>query len=995
MNRMHRKKLSLAVMNALNAGVVVGLAAPMAYAQQTPPAEPAKIEKIEVTGSRIPLQTLESESPVNVITAQDIKYTGITNTSAIINQLPAAFADIGNMEANGASGTSTVNLRNLGSSRTLVLINGRRLPAGDVNVYATDLNAIPAPLIQRVDVLTGGASAVYGSDAVAGVVNFIMNDHFEGVEFSWNGNGYNHHQQNTAGVGSAVADSGQLNPAQYVVPGDVGLDGRTQDFSMTLGSNFAGGKGNATVYFEYKKADAVTQATRDFSACSIAPNDDGTGYICLGSSTSYPGRFQAILPTGKTSPSYTIADKAGNVRPYNGVTDAFNYGPYNYFQVPEERYIAQAYAHYDIDKGVLGFLPAVRVYSEFQFMDDTTTLQIAPSGAFFGNGPATIPLYAENPLLSQSFKDAFGITPGNPGTMLVGRRNIEGGGRQDQPRHTDYRFVIGGKGSVFDDKWDYNVWWQSGRVVYADTYLNDMGITRVLNATDVITDPKTGQPACRVTVNGTDPNCVPWNIFQLGGVTPAALNYLQIPGNQTGQTSQSVIGVNVDSDLGEAYGWRLPWARNGIGVAFGYERRTEKLSLETDTFFSVPEATGQGGPTIGLSGQYTVQEFYAEARVPIIEKQPFAEVLNVNGSYRYSNYSTDHTTNTYGLGFEWAPVKEGRLRGTYQQAVRAANIVELFTAQGINLFDMDVDPCGPKGSATLEQCLRTGLKPGQFRTDILDNPANQYNYLQGGNAALNPEKSKSYTVGAVLQPLPNLSGTIDYWHINVDNVVGRVGANLALNQCLDNGTFCDLVHRDPTLGTLWLSGGFITNLNQNLGSYKTDGIDVTVNYNLPIDQYGSLGFNFIGTWLNQFIVQPLPGGPSYDCAGLYGNTCFGPLPTWRSKLFALWNTPWNWNFGVTWRYMSSADIDSSSSNPQLSGDFAPVDGSVGAKNYFDLVAQWAITKNFTVRGGVNNVFDEDPPITSVGQLPFYNGNTFPQAYDTLGRNFFLNVTAKF
>ena len=577
--------------------------------------------------------------------------------------------------------------------------------------------------------------------------------------------------------------------------------------------------------------------------------------------------------------------------------------------------------------------------------------------------------------------------------MLVGRRNIEGGGRQDQPRHTDYRFVIGGKGSVLDDKWDYNVWWQSGRVVYADTYLNDMGITRILNATDVITDPKTGQPACRVTVNGTDPNCVPWNIFQLGGVTPAALNYLQIPGNQTGQTSQSVIGVNVDSDLGEAYGWRLPWARNGIGVAFGYERRTEKLSLETDTFFSVPEATGQGGPTIGLSGQYTVQEFYAEARVPIIEKQPFAEVLNVNGSYRYSNYSTDHTTNTYGLGFEWAPVKEGRLRGTYQQAVRAANIVELFTAQGINLFDMDVDPCGPKGSATLEQCLRTGLKPGQFRTDILDNPANQYNYLQGGNAALNPEKSKSYTVGAVLQPLPNLSGTIDYWHINVDNVVGKSaqpGTQPVSRQrhVLRPGSprphaghalVERRLHHEPEPEPRQLQDGRHRRHRQLQLAHRS--------VREPRIQ------------LHRDLAEPVHRPAASGRAVLrlrrpVWEHCFGPLPTWRSKLFALCNTPWNWNFGVTWRYMSSADIDSSSSNPQLSGDFAPVDGSVGAKNYFDLVAQWAITKNFT-GGGREQRVRRGSAHHFRGQLPFYNGNTFPQAYDTLGRNFFLNVTAKF
>src|SRR6266540_282981 len=191
MKRMHRKKLSLAVMNALNAGVVVGLAAPLAYAQQTPPAEPAKIEKIEVTGSRIPSPTLTSESPVNVISAQDIKYTGLTSTSDILSQMPNVAPDQGANLANGSTGTSNINLRGLGAQRTLVLIDGKRVPAGSPNYWPTDINAIPAPLIQRVEILSGGASSIYGSDAIAGVVNFIMNDHFEGVQFDWNYSGYN------------------------------------------------------------------------------------------------------------------------------------------------------------------------------------------------------------------------------------------------------------------------------------------------------------------------------------------------------------------------------------------------------------------------------------------------------------------------------------------------------------------------------------------------------------------------------------------------------------------------------------------------------------------------------------------------------------------------------------------------------------------------------------------------------------------------------------
>lgn len=988
MKRMQRKRLSLAI-KTITAGAAVSLAAPMAYGQ-TPPVE--KVQKITVTGSRIPLQTLESESPVNILTQQDIAISGLTSISEVLNQLPSVFADLGSNQSNGATGTATVDLRGLGASRTLVLIDGRRLPAGDPTNYPTDLNAIPAPLVQRVEVLTGGASAVYGSDAVAGVVNFIMNDHFEGVQFQWNGNWYQHDQHDASGISSAVAQRAQLNPSQFHVPGDVNLSGtpQAQDFSFILGSNFSGGKGNATVYFEYKKLQPITQNKYDFSACSAGLSGDGTAFNCGGSSTSYPGRF-TNLTNGK---SFTIADAAGNVRPFSSALDQFNFGPYNYFQVPDERYLANFFAHYDA-------LPNVRVYTEFDFMDEKTVLQIAPSGAFYGGNPVQFTLNDSNPLLSPSFKTALGIPAGGSADMFIGRRNLEGGGRQDVREHTDYRIVIGAKGDFLDGKWDYDAWWQSGKVIFNDKYLNDFSSTRVTRATDVVPNPTPGgPPVCASVVNGTDPNCVPWDIFHIGGVTPAALNYLQTPGFQSGETFQNVVGLHVSSDLGNAYGWRTPWAKTGIGVAAGVEHRTEKVDLTVDEAFSVPLLTGQGGPTLPINGQYTVNEFFGEVRVPIVEGMSWADQLNFNASYRYSNYSTGPTTNTYGIGMEWQPIKQARLRGTYQKATRAPNVIELFQAQGTNLFNLSADPCGPTMTATLAQCLNSGLKASQYGSPLLDSPAGQYNYLQGGNPALNPEDSKSYTLGLVLtNPIANFSATIDYWHIKVDHVVGVVAPSVTLTQCLTTGANCALVHRDPNFGALWVGGGFVSGLNQNLGSYKTDGIDFTANYTWPFEKYGSLGFSFLGTWVNQFKVQPLPGGGDYDCAGLFGNTCTPAVPTWRSTVQAVWNTPWSWNIGGKWRYVNSLTLDSCSSAAQ---DFAGTDcpdknAKLGERSYFDIFGQWIINKNFSILAGVNNVTDRDPPLSEngIGQLPFWNGNTFPQIYDTLGRNFFLNVQAKF
>ncbi len=270
MKRMNRKKVSLAVRQAISAGVVFGLAAPMVHAQQaaTPPVQ--TLEKVEVTGSRITSATFESASPINTITAQDIAITGLQSTANIINQLPQAFADQGGNISNGADGTSTVNLRGLGASRTLVLIDGKRVPAGSPTQYATNLNNIPAPLIKRVEVLTGGASAVYGSDAVAGVVNFIMNDSFEGVQIQYNGSTYQHTQNGTYTADLAARQA--VNPGQFQVPGDFWGEGTVQNYNILMGSNFANGKGNATIFFQYQNTGAILQNKYNYSACSLGTN---------------------------------------------------------------------------------------------------------------------------------------------------------------------------------------------------------------------------------------------------------------------------------------------------------------------------------------------------------------------------------------------------------------------------------------------------------------------------------------------------------------------------------------------------------------------------------------------------------------------------------------------------------------------------------------------------------------------------------------------------
>jgi iron complex outermembrane receptor protein len=949
-----------------------------AYAQDTPPtpaSAPEGMQRVEVTGSRIPSANLESTSPVSVVTAKEIRMDGVRSVENLLNNLPQVFADQGGTISNGSTGTATVNLRNFGADRTLVLVNGRRLPAGSPRNTAADLNQIPAPLIKRVEVLTGGAGAIYGSDAVAGVVNFIMNDTFQGVQIEANHSFYNH-QQN----GGPAADA--ANRRNYPVPDDAGADGKISDASLLLGGNFADGKGNAVVFFGYKKEDALLQSQRDYSSCSLDGFSSGNTFNCGGSGTSFPGRF--FTDSGQK----TVADANGNVRPYVAATDQYNFGPLNYYQRPSERYTFSSFARYDIsDK--------MRLYAEGSFHDDHTVAQIAPSGLFGLDASGANAIHWENPFLSPAWKTALGLTgPGSTADALIFRRNVEGGGRQDDQRHTSYRGVVGVKGEI--GNWNYDVFAQMGKVLYSETYLNDFSISRSSRAIDVITDAQ-GNPVCRSVVNGVDPNCVPYNIWALGKVTPEALAYLQVPGFQKGSTSQSVQGINLATDLGD-YGIKLPTSTHGVGLAFGFEHRTEKLDLATDTAYQTGDLAGQGGPTQGVSGQFSVRDFYAEARIPVLEKQPFAELLSVNASARRSDYSTGQKTNSYGLGIEWSPIEMAKLRFSYQRAVRAANVVELFTPQGLGLFGMSSDPCaGPTPEASAAACALTGVTAAQYG-NIEDSPAQQYNALFGGNANLKPETSDSFTLGLVLTPMRNLSVTIDAFDMKVEDVIGGLPANTTLAQCLETGdpTFCSLITRDR-LGTLWaLPTAQVIATNQNLGVMQTKGIDLAANYGAKFGAYGGVDFSFTGTWLKEFKQEDFPGSGQYDCVGLHGTSCGTPMPEWRHKLRATWSTPWRGvELAVTWRHIDKVKLDATSDNPLLATEFEPADETLASRNYLDLAANWQINKMFALRAGVNNLLDKDPPITGVVAAVFGNGNTYPQVYDAFGRRVFLNLTATF
>lgn len=998
-----------AVRCALFTGAAAAAAAP-AFG-----ADSGNIQEVVVTGSRIPQPNLTSISPVTSVSAETVKIEGVTRVEDLINNLPQAFADFGGNLSNGATGAATVNLRNLGSQRTLVLVNGRRLMPGDPTqngAASADLNQIPAALIERVEVLTGGASAVYGADAVAGVVNFIMNDNFEGVRLDAQYSFYQHnqHSDNIADIVSA---------RNFALPSDNVSDGGTTDLTFVAGINTDDGRGNATVYLGYRKLEAITQDQRDFSACALgssAPGNTAGVFTCGGSSTAAVGRFrrynQNDLQDFTTTGNYTIGP--GNVLRGFTAADQFNFAPYNYYQRPDERKTAGLFAHYD-------FSDKASVYTEFSFMDDRTVAQIAASGAFLGSGPGQPPFFGRylvncnNPYLGSgagSFLDAF--CGGNPGAgdvlMDIGRRNVEGGSRRDDLRHTSFRGVLGLRGDIATG-WTYDVYGLYGTSVLSENYQNDVSRSRTGKALTAMMGPD-GTPVCRVNADADrsndDPACVPWNIFQLNGVTQDALNYIQVPGLQEGSTIEQIVSGSIAGDLGQ-YGIKLPTATDGLGVAFGAEYRSEESELKPDLAFQNNDLAGQGAPTLDTVGSFSVKELFAEARLPLIQDKAFAKVLSVEAGYRYSDYDLGFSTDSYKFGADWAPLDDIRFRGSYQRAVRSPNIQELFLQPRVQL-DGSTDPCanaqGDTPERSLADCARTGVTAAQYG-NILANPAEQYNGLVGGNPNLDPEVSDTYSFGLVLTPqfLSGLSVTLDYYDIKVEKLIDSIGADFILGTCLDTGdpTYCNMVKRAAN-GSIWLGdSGYIEDPIINTGSLHTTGIDAEINYGLEIGSMGRLSFNLVGTYVDEYLTAKLTGAPEYDCAGLFGTVCGTPIPEWRNKFRTTWNTPWNVDLSLTWRHINSVDLDTTSSDPQLTGGVRNTDKQLGSRDYFDLTAAYTYTstggmfKSVTGRLGVNNLTDKDPPLVGQSSCPavLCNGNTFPQVYDTLGRYVFMGITADF
>ncbi len=976
-------------------------------------------ERMVVTGSRLVSSTVTSNNPVLQVDARDLQARGTVLIEDFINTLPQVLAAQTTDVANGASGTSSLNLRGLGADRTLVLIDGKRLPYGSPQFSAANVDLVPTALIERVDVVTGGASAVYGSDAVGGVVNFILKDDFEGLQIDVQG-GFNWDQNDNEFAQAVLASS--LQP----VPSDSVIDGFNTVVSATFGANTADDRGNVTAFFQYLRQGESLQSDHDISGCALGASSSQfavDGIACVGS-----GNFRRFIDAGNT-----FLEEDGTLVPFvGGPLQTFNFGPFNAFQRPVERFTIYAKAHYDI-------LENMRGYIDVEFQNNTTDSQIAPSASF--NRPFRI--NCDNPLLQNglgpngdgegTFFDLSNCQTDANGDVIVediafrtSHRNVEGGPRRSTIDLSTWRVVGGIDGSLFNDTVSYDLHAQFARTSIVDISRNDLNFNRVQEAVFVIED-ENGNLVCR-DPDARAAGCVPWNIFQRGadgstGVSQEAVDYIQGVGITTGFTEQVVIGGTIQAD-GTDYGMISPFAEDGLQILGGFEIRGDSLESIPDDISQISAGrglTGTGGGTLPVAGEVRVAEAFMEARIPLIQDWPFIQELAINGAYRRSMYTTDGNgvtnsfdTNTYHAGLTWQVNDEIRLRGQFQRALRAPNVIELFTGQNTGLFDANAganglfDPCAgdfdpntdiPEPAATEAECAFTGVTAAQYGT-ILDNEAGQLNTVTGGNPNLNPELSETITAGIVYQPafVPGLTVAVDYFLIDGADFIGSIPGQNILDNCVASGnpTFCNLIQRDE-FGSLFIAnesptgvgfaGVFLT--NTNVAFNKTSGLDFQVDYvfdtaDLGFGDYGSVIVDYAATYVRKLETVPFAGEEPFECAGFTLGNCANPTPKYRHVTNFTWETPYALDLRLSWRYIGSVENE---------GAFtAEIDSGFDAEQYLDVAAFYSPADSVTFRFGINNLLDNDPPIsTSVGTAPG-NGNTFPGTYDALGRYVFAGVT---
>lgn len=988
------------------------LAAAPAFAQTTPADAPAAEDStIIVTGSLITNPNLTSSSPVTAVGADEILLRQTNTAEQILREIPGVVPGLGAQVNNGQSAQgATLNLRALGSNRNIILLDGSRTTPSNF-VGTVDLNNIPLALIERVDVLTGGASTTYGADAVAGVVNFITKRNFAGFE---------------ARVSNQITEVG---------------DGNTFRADVTIGANFDDGRGNAVLSVGYIESDPVYQGDRDISVFGISST---TGVAAGSSFTSTPTVFSA------TGYGTAVPGSGGDVQINPGGTalvpfyNGFNFNPYNIFQTPFRRYNAFAQANYEVSD-------TVEVYSRALFSKNTVQQIIAPSG-IFGN---SLTINPGNPFLTGAVRDqvcaanGFATTAAclaSPTNLSLGgvyRRAVELGPRVSTFVTTVFDYQVGARFNITDTlKFDaYGSYGESENVETRGGYYANSRVQQALLATSTT--------ACTNTSNG----CVPLNLFgPTGSITPAMNGFV---GGLTSSVTNSATLSQVHGVLSGDFGLTFPSAAEPVSFAVGGEYRKYGAQRRPDNLAQVPgELGGAGGAVLPLNGGYDVYEAFGELIVPIAADQPFFQELSVEGGVRYSKYRVNAAGNpsfnatTYKVGINWAPVDALKFRGNYQRAVRAPNIGELFAPVVTGLTSLATDPCagaalartpgqiaGTEPLTALQAvCVRQGA-PLASLGSIQTPSAAQANATGGGNPLLRPETADTFTVGFVVRPeeiIPGLTITADYYDIRVNSAITVATPQDILAACFGsitaasvNNPACFNIGRNPGNGRL--SGTStaaipILGLPQpltNNGRLQSTGIDWKVSYRRS---FGDIKFNYDlnGNWVSKTLFRASPTALNRECTGFFSPNCTSQngaiQPKWT------WTQRTSLSFGIAdvsllWRHISGVRYEGQADDFAARGFTAanrnlfngvitgpsPLAGRtvnmnrIPSYDYFDLSTRFQITEELQLTLSAFNLFNRAPPLVGAGagSTAQNSGNTFPSTYDPLGRRYAATVNVRF
>jgi hypothetical protein len=605
-------------------------------------------------------------------------------------------------------------------------------------------------------------------------------------------------------------------------------------------------------------------------------------------------------------------------------------------------------------------------------------------------------------------------------TLLIGRRNVEGGPRRDNLGHESSRAVAGASGTVLDG-WQYDVYGEVNAVQTDERFDNDLSLTRIGRALEVVSfNAATGAigaggvPTCTAALPtsfrnlyanaGTDDACVPWNIFQPGGVTPQALRYLALSLGSAGTVTQQVLSANMTGDLAR-YGVMSPWAREGVKVNVGVEWREERSAFHPDAAEQSGDGAGFGPAAVPLRGEVGAREVFGELRAPLASDRSLASAVELSASYRFSRYPLGFDANTYAFGINWKPTRDLGVRASWSRAVRAPNVNELYYPTSV-AGDGATDPCsGSMPQYSLAACERTGVTAAQYG-NIVPNPAQTYNGLTGGNPRLHPEAATTITFGVGWSPssVTGLRAQADVYYIAIPNVIQTIGADEILRQCLVIDILCGLIHRD-SYGSLWLSPqGYVVDVLQNVGELSQRGIDVDLSYGRDVGRFGRVRASVVGSYLIDFVDATIQGvsSTSYDCTGYYGESCGQPTFRWRHTLRLAWEAPaGRVEVSLAWRYFDSVTLDALSANPNLAappgytignGGISNTDARISSRSYIDMSAAIRLSTRMSVRLGINDVLDKDPPV--IGNADSINGNTYPQIYDALGRYLFATLSVR-